>query len=230
MKAAPTTHSAIAAFIRANLHLQPVPLVPEVLIHTAHPRSGLHAFLDRDADAPYWAYPWAGGIALARYVLDHPEAVRGKSVLDIGAGAGVVAIAAALAGADHVTAAERDANGVAAIELNAAANRVALDIRHEDLGLNQEVFDAQVVLAGDVFYDAKVARRNAALLDRYRALGAHILVGDPGRIHLPLEGLRRLAEYRLDDFGDTREARSSIGAVFVPVADLFPLVQVDCRS
>src|SRR5262245_10976783 len=111
----PRSHEDAAQFIRQNLHLQPVPSVPEIRIYTAHPASGLRRLLDEGEGgaAPYWAYPWAGGAALARFLLDRPETVAGRRVLDLGAGSGLVGIAAAKAGAREVIAAEIDPHGIA---------------------------------------------------------------------------------------------------------------------
>src|SRR5690606_41947200 len=110
----------------AHLRLTPVPGVPEIRIHRATPSSGLRRFGEADSGftAPYWAHWWGGGLGLARYLLDHPESVRGKRVLDLGAGSGLVGISAALAGAAHVAAADVDPYAIAVIPMNAAANGV----------------------------------------------------------------------------------------------------------
>ena len=200
-----------ARFIRDNLKVAAVPLVPEIRLYTAHCRSGLSQ-LTGDA-APYWAYPWAGGLALARYVLDHPECVRGLRVLDLGAGSGVAGIAAARAGAASVICAEIDPYGIAAIGLNAALNGVAVKCCGDDLtrGGAPEV---AVVLAGDVFYAAAVARKVTRFLHRCAMSGAAVLVGDPGRAHLPQARLHLVAEYPLRDFGDAPAALPGSGKVF----------------
>ena len=151
--------------------MPPVPALPEIRLYTAHPGSGLrrlvepHQSADDDAvepsdDAPepqppYWAYAWAGGAVLARYILDHPQSVAGRRVLDLGAGSGLVGIAAAKAGASAVIAAEIDRNGVAAIGLNAAANGVAITIVDKDITTGPPPA-VDLVLAGDVFYGRRL--------------------------------------------------------------------------
>jgi len=189
------------AFIRDNLHVAPVPGLPELRIHMAHPGSGLWRLRDRDTDEPpYWAYAWAGGAVLARYILDHPEAVRGKRLLDLGAGSGIVGIAAAKAGAD-VSAAEIDPFGRAALALNAAENAVAITLISGDL-LAGPPAEVDLIAAGDVFYNAQVGGRMTAYLDRCAQAGVTILVGDPGRVSLPMERLDAIADYMVPDFGD----------------------------
>lgn len=207
-----------AIFIKANLRLAPVPALPEIQLYTAHPGSGLRRLVDPDGDAPepqppYWAYAWAGGAVLARYVLNHPQSVSGRRVLDFGAGSGLVGIAAAKAGAGTVIAAEIDRNGVAAIGLNAAANGVEITIVDKDIttGLLPAV---DLVLAGDVFYGYEVASRVIPFLDRCLAAGIEVLVGDPRRTDLPLSRLRLLAEYQVPDFGDAKGATTKPSGVF----------------
>jgi predicted nicotinamide N-methyase len=202
----------LASFIRENLRLAPVPCIPEIRLYTAHPASGLRRLV-AGAPAPYWAYPWAGGIALARYVLERPQIVDGLGVLDLGAGSGLVGIAAAKAGAGEVIAAETDGNGLAAIPLNAAANGVALRVIGEDV-LSGEPPQVDLVLAGDVFYDADLAVCVEAFLDRCLDRGIAVLVGDPGRQPLPRARLRLLAEYAVPDFGAGKSGETGRSAVF----------------
>lgn len=201
----------VKSFIRENLLLAAVPSVPEIRLHTAHPGSGLRR-LEGDA-APYWAYPWAGGTALARYILDHPQTVLGRSVLDLGAGSGLVAIAAAKAGARDVLAAEIDRNALAALELNLAANAVSATIIDQDI-LGAEPPPVDLVLVGDLFYERRLATRVTAFLDRCVTAGIEVLVGDLGREHLPLSRLKMLADYPVPDFGDGRGAALKLGRVF----------------
>lgn len=185
-----------AAFILANLPLAPVPSLPGIRIHTARPDSGLRRLVGTAGAGrpPYWAYAWAGGIALARYLIDRPETVAGRRVLDFGAGSGLVAIAAARAGAASVVASEIDPHGAIAIALNAAANGVALSVLPAGLA-GGALPDVDLVLAGDVFYDRAAARSSGAYLDRCLAAGIEVLVGDPGRATLPRHRLRTLARY-----------------------------------
>jgi predicted nicotinamide N-methyase len=209
-----------AAFIRENLRLLPVPSLPEIRLYTAHPASGLHRFSRADgpeALPPYWAYPWAGGLALARHVLDHPEIAAGRRVLDLGTGSGLVAIAAAKAGAAAVSAADIDRNAVAAGRLNAAANGVAVAFSHSDLTAGPPP-SADLVLAGDLYYDPSLAERVTAFLDRCLAVGIAVLIGDPWRAHLPRARLRAIAEYRVPDFGETAATRPSAVLALEPAA------------
>lgn len=220
-----------ATFIKANMRLAPVPALPEILLYTAHPASGLRRLVDphRGADAdddtvepdddtleqqpPYWAYAWAGGAVLARYILNHPQSVAGRRVLDLGAGSGLVGIAAAKAGAGAVIAAEIDRNGVAAIGLNAAANGVEITIVDQDITTGPPPA-VNLVLAGDVFYSREVALRVIPFLDRCLEAGIEVLVGDPRRNDLPLSRLRLLAEYQVPDFGDARGVATKPSGVF----------------
>ena len=187
-----------ADFIRANLRQAPAPLVPEILLYTAHSGSGLsrlgEGHAGEDALPPYWAYPWAGGIALARYLLDHPAQVAGARVMDLGAGSGIVAIAAAMAGASEVRAVDIDRHAVAATAINAAANGVTVASACGD-PTGDPPAEADVIAVGDLFYDGALADRVLAYLDRCLDCGSAVLIGDPGRTWLPRGRLRQVAAY-----------------------------------
>ena len=187
-----------ADFVRANTAIASPPLVPEIRLHLASEITPLwqatEASLARDQlPPPYWAFAWAGGQALARHILDHPELVRGRAVLDFGAGSGLVAIAAAKSGA-RVTAAEIDRFAAAAIGLNAALNGVAVAIEGADV-IGGEPAPWQVVLAGDMCYERPLAERLTRWLRAIAAQGVTVLLGDPGRAYLPTAGLEPLARY-----------------------------------
>lgn len=184
-------------FIRKFLPLAPLRFLPGIRLHQPTPQSGLAAWLAASGGGhtpPYWAYAWAGGAALALHLRAHPELVAGRTVLDFGAGSGLVGIAAALAGASTVSAFEPDANGRVAIALNAAANGVAISVVESPVA-------AEIVLAGDVFYDAQVARQTLARLEQLAAGGAAVLVGDPFRRDLPTGRLTEIAGYTVPDMG-----------------------------
>ncbi|MEI9965880.1 MAG: 50S ribosomal protein L11 methyltransferase [Caulobacteraceae bacterium] len=192
-------------FIREHLPLARSRPLPQIRLHQARPDSGLHRLAEADEagfGSPYWAYPWAGGLALARHILDRPETV-GRRVLDLGAGSGLVAIAAALAGAGEVTAADIDPYAVAALGLNAAANGAIISAICGDLTAGPPPA-VDIVVVGDLFYDRALAGRVTAFLDRCLDAGIEVLVGDPGRAFLPRERLRVLARYPTPDFGEER--------------------------
>lgn len=193
------TATTPAAFVRASTRLAPAPHVPEIRLHLADDAVGLwekteEEFGTSGLPPPFWAFPWAGGQALARHVLDHPELVRGRSVVDLASGSGLVAIAAAKAGAIAVSANDVDRFAGAAIPLNATANAVTVAVILEDI-LDGDGGDADVVLAGDVFYDKPMADRVLAFFMRAQARGARVLVGDPGRAHLPRKRFTAVATY-----------------------------------
>ncbi|MGR9190106.1 class I SAM-dependent methyltransferase [Rhizobium leguminosarum] len=190
------------AFIKANLPILPVPSIPEIRLHTAGPASGLWRLAGRrEADpAPYWAYPWAGGAVLARHLLDRPEIVVGRRVLDLGAGSGLVAIAAAKVGAAAVTAVDIDANAIAAIGLNAAINDVNIVAVAADI-TGDSPPETDLLVVGDLFYDPMLALRVMAFLRRCQASGIEVLIGDPERAHLPHGELSRIATHTVADFG-----------------------------
>ena len=192
-------------FIRTNLDLIPAPSVPEIQLFRAHPRSGLSRLLGEDGATPYWAYGWAGGTVLARYLLDHPEVAAGRKVLDIGTGSGIVAIAAMKAGAASAMAVDIDANAIAAATLNAEANGVEITTIEADL-LDGPAPEADLILVSDLFYDKATAERLTAFLLR---CDADILVGDPGRAYLPHPYLTAIAEYDVPDFGVGHSGKSS---------------------
>ncbi|HEX6979140.1 MAG TPA: 50S ribosomal protein L11 methyltransferase [Alphaproteobacteria bacterium] len=190
------------AFVRAQTAIAAPPLVPELRLHLATEVTPLwqatEAVLARtNLPPPYWAFAWPGGQALARYVLDHPDVVRGRAVLDFAAGSGIGAIAAAKAGAARVTATDIDAHAAAAMRLNAAANGVTFAISTDDLTRADDADDGvwDVVLAGDVCYERPMAEAVLAWLRRQVGRGAVVLMADPGRAYLPSSGLVEIARY-----------------------------------
>jgi len=186
--------------IEARLRLRPVPYVPELRLYQADEAVGLWELAGggyaSDRPPPFWAFAWAGGRALARHVLDHPETVAGRRVLDLGAGSGLVAVAAALAGAARVRAVDVDPDAVAAIDRNARSNGVAVDAELAD-PLDGGAGDAEVVLAGDAFYTGAMAGRVLGFLRRAARDGARVLVGDADRGFLPGGLFRRVATYEV---------------------------------
>lgn len=187
----------INSFIRAQTVVAHPPLVPEIALHLATEITPLwqatEARLEREGiEPPYWAFPWAGGQALARHLLDRPQTVAGKRVLDFGAGSGLVALAAARGGA-MVEAAELDPMAAAAINLNAALNNLPVTVITGDVIGRDGGWD--VVLAGDMFYERKLAAAALPWLRGLVARGALVLLGDPGRAYLPESGLTEVAVY-----------------------------------
>ena len=209
-----------SGFIAANLPLAAVPFVPEIRLHMATPASGLRRMLEATGapGSPYWAYPWAGGAVLARFIIDRPQTVAGRRILDLGTGSGLVAIAAAKAGAASVIAADTDPNALAALCLNAAANGVEVETWAHDV-IDGPPPDVDMILAGDVFYETGLAARATAFLDRCLDAGATALVGDPGRTPLPRHKLRLLAEYVVADFGAAAQGGEKPAFVFAFQAD-----------
>ncbi len=183
-------------FIRERTAPAPVPLVPELSLWQASELTPLwHATaaeLHGWDDSPFWAFPWAGGQALARHLLDHPELVAGRRVLDFASGSGLVAIAAARAGAAEVAAVDVDPFCRAAVLLNAELNHVSVEFRGED-PLRAAPGDWDVVLAGDVFYERALAGRAAAWFRALAAAGVRVLVGDAGRLYAPRDGFAEVA-------------------------------------
>lgn len=169
-----------AEFVRTQTALLAVPLVPEIRVHSA---SDVSPIWNELPSLPYWCAPWPGGQALARWLLDHPEAVRGKRVMDFGTGSGVVAIAAMMAGAASVVAVDIDRFATTACALNAEANRVVVHTVNRDL-VDTAQPDIDVVVAGDVWYEEDPARRFDAW---FRTLSARVLTGDPGRHYVPAD-------------------------------------------
>jgi predicted nicotinamide N-methyase len=207
------------AFIRANTQLLPVPLVPEIVLHTASEAVPLWTKTEDELGEaglppPFWAFAWAGGQALARFVLDHPEHVAGKSVIDLASGSGLVAIAALKAGAANVIGFDIDAFARAAMALNAAANGVAFKARGEDLLGDAIAPDAQTILAGDIFYERDTAQRAFAFLSAQAMQGATVLIGDPGRSYLPKDRLRKIADYNVPVTRDLEDAEIKNTAVW----------------
>ncbi|KQZ30939.1 nicotinamide N-methyase [Mesorhizobium sp. Root552] len=187
-------------FIRDNTALLAPPHVSEILLHLADEAHDLWLRTEEELaeiglPPPFWAFAWAGGQGLARYVLDHPETVRGKRVLDFASGSGLVAIATAKAGAAEVTAADIDPFCETAIKLNAHANGVDVGFVGTDCVDTDAGWD--VVLAGDVFYEKPFAERLIPWFSALKSRGATILVGDPGRAYLPKSGFEKLAMYEV---------------------------------
>jgi predicted nicotinamide N-methyase len=210
-------------FIQRNTAVVAPPLVPEIRLYLATQMTPIwHATeetLARGAvPPPYWAFAWAGGQALARYLLDHPETVRGREVLDIGSGSGIVAIAAAKAGATRVVAAEIDHFAAAAIALNMALNGVTIRIETRDL-LDRAAAGWGVALAGDICYEEPMSSRAMTLLRRIAARGRLALLGDPGRSYLPRSGLIERARYTVLTSRELEDRDEREGVVWQVLAE-----------
>ena len=187
------------AFVLRHTRLRPVPGLEDVRLHLADEVLPLwHAVQvetgDPDAALPYWAFAWAGGLAIGRYLLERPEAVAGRRVFDLATGSGLCAIAAMRAGATEATGVDIDAFAAAAIGLNARANGARVTVLRRDV-LDEEPPDTDVILAGDCWYDARLAERVLPWLRRAEEHGIDVLVGDPGRRYLPTGELVELARY-----------------------------------
>jgi predicted nicotinamide N-methyase len=188
------------SFIRTNTTLIAPPLVPEIRLHLATEVVPLWRKTEEELESegippPFWAFAWAGGQALSRYVLDNPQGVAGKSVLDFGSGSGLVAIAAAKAGAKAVLAADVDRFAAAAISENARANMCDIEITDDDVIGRMEGW--QTVLVGDMCYERQLAERLLVWLRELARGGANVLLGDPGRSYFPQSGVEKLATYRV---------------------------------
>ena len=206
------------AFVLRHTRLQPVPGLGEVRLHLADEVLTLwHAIQietdDPDAALPYWAFAWAGGLAIGRYLREHPEAVAGRRVFDLASGSGLCAIAALGAGASVATAADIDPFAAAAITVNARANGRRVTVVRRDV-LDEEIPDVDVILAGDCCYEAGLAERALPWLQRARARGIEILVGDPGRRYLPVHALVEVASYDVRTTTELEDLDRKQGGVY----------------
>ena len=205
------------AFIRAQTRLLPVPHAPEIQLYLADEATELWQKTEDDLGEiglppPFWAFAWAGGQGLARYVLDHPEVVKGRSVLDVASGSGLVAIAAAMAGASRIIANEIDEFALEAIPINASANGVEVEVRAGSLIGLDEGWD--VVLAGDISYERDMASAMTGWLEGIARRGATVLVGDPGRSYLARDRLVEIAAYQVAVSRALEDAEIKRAAVF----------------
>jgi predicted nicotinamide N-methyase len=205
-------------FILANTKLLPVPLVPEIKLYLAEESLPIWQKTEEELEArnippPYWAFAWAGGMALARYILDHTSLVAGRHVLDLGSGSGLAAIAAAKARAAAVQAAEIDAFAITAITLNAEANGVSVMTIERDLLADAQA-SAEVLLIGDLFYERGLAERTLAYCEQARAHQALVLVGDPQRSYFPRDRFEPLAEYAVPVTRELEDAEIKRTAVW----------------
>lgn len=205
------------SFILAHAALLPVPHAPEISLHVAQEATELWQKTEDELATiglppPFWAFAWAGGQALARYLLDNPEIVAGRRVLDFASGSGLVAIAAAKAGAASVEACDIDAFAADAMALNAGANAVALTIRLEDLVGRDEGWD--VICAGDVCYEKAMAGRVIDWLAGLARRGTLVLIGDPGRSYLPRAALTEIASYEVPVTRSLEDAEIKRSAVW----------------
>lgn len=190
-----------AAFIRENTRLQPVPHAPEISLWLADEITPIWRLTEEElgemgVPPPFWAFAWAGGQALSRYILDHPHEVAGKRVLDFAAGSGLVGVAAMKAGAASVLCADIDPFCEAAVAANAEANTVPLNFTDRNL-LDAPPPEVDVICAGDICYEKPMTDTVLAWLAQARASGTRVLIGDPGRTYFPRTGLDFLAEYRV---------------------------------
>lgn len=224
--------ASLRGFVLRHTVLRQVPGLEEVRLHLADEVLPLWRDVqletgEADTGLPYWAFAWGGGLAIGRYLREHPEAVAGRRVFDLGSGSGLCAIAALKAGADEATGADIDPFAATAMRLNARANGCRVGVVERDV-LDEEPPDADVILAGDCWYEARFAERVTQWLQRARDRGIDVLVGDPGRRYLPADEVVELAAYEvrttteLEDM-DRKQAwvyalRPSAGAAVTPGA------------
>ena len=198
------------AFILANTRLQAVPHAPELRLHLADEVTPIWRMTEEELGAmglppPFWAFAWAGGQGVARWLLDHPQEAAGKRVVDFATGSGLVAIAAMRAGARSALGSDVDAFCEAAVAVNAAANGVEVEFTDADL-LEGESPEVELICAGDVWYEQPLAGRVREWLERAHRRGVRVLVGDPGRTYFDASGLTQLAEYRVPTTRDLEDS------------------------
>ncbi len=219
----PSDRDGWREFILANTKVMTPPHVPEIRLHLAEESVPIWQKTEDELGAmnvppPFWAFAWAGGQALARYLLDNPAEVAGRSVIDLGTGSGLAAIAAKLAGARTVLAADIDQISMAAVDVNAAANGVSIDVTDADL-LNHDYPGQDVLLVGDLFYERQLGERVLAYCRLAAAGGARVLIGDPHRSYFPRDSLVRIADYEVPvtrELEDALVKRSSVWSLVGP--------------
>ncbi len=207
-----------SGFILANTRLLTPPLVPEIHLHLAEESLPIWRKTEEELGEiglppPYWAFAWAGGQALARYILDHGELIQGRTVIDIGAGSGLSAIAAAKVGASCVVASDIDAIAVTAMGLNAAANGVSITATSDDW-LAGAPPPADIVLVGDLFYERPLAERVMAFVQAAAARGSLVLVGDPRRNYFPTDAFTAIAQFEVPVTRELEDAEIKRAAVW----------------
>ena len=210
--------AAARAFVLRHARLRPVPGLEGIRLHLADDVLTLwHAVQletkDPDAALPYWAFAWAGGLAIGRYLREHPERVLGRRVFDLASGSGLCAIAALHAGASSATAADIDGFAAAAIELNARANGRRVSVVRRDV-LDEAPPDVDVILAGDCWYEARLAERVGVWLRSAHARGIDVVLGDPGRRYLPTADLTQLAAYEVRTTTELDDMERTHGFVY----------------
>ncbi len=210
--------SSPRAFVLRHTRLRPVPGIPTIRLHLADEILPLwHAIQvetdDPDAALPYWAFAWAGGLAVASHLRDQPEIVAGRRVLDFASGSGLCAIAALQAGAQAVSATDIDAFAAASIERNARANRCRISVVARDV-LDDPPPDVDVILAGDCWYEGSLAERVLPWLRRAHDRGIEVLVGDPGRRYLPTDALDEIATYAVQTTTELEDLDQKVGRVY----------------
>jgi|GEM_PF-57647 len=217
------TASSLERFIRENTVIEPTQLVPEIPLHLATEIAPLWEATEIElAEAglppPFWAFAWAGGQGLARFILDNPRFVRGKRVMDFASGSGLVAIAASLAGAKEVVACDIDSFAVTAIGLNAGLSATDIEIWMEDVThRHNDTFPDggfDIVLAGDVFYERPLAEKSVRWFQSLVPSGARVFVGDPGRAYVPKEGLKLHASFDVPTSLELEDQESRTTSVF----------------
>lgn len=214
----PTDLGSVSRFIRQNTKLLAPPLVPEIVLHLAAESLPIwqkteDELGEMNVPPPYWAFAWAGGQAIARYLLDNPEICRGQTVLDVGTGSGIAAIAAAKAGAKKVAASDVDVLAVASCGLNAAANAVSITITAAD-ALNAPPGGEDVIIIADLFYERALAERVLSYIFDAKSKGSMVLIGDPQRGYFPKGHFARLAEYQVPVTRELEDAEIKRAAVW----------------
>jgi predicted nicotinamide N-methyase len=220
--------SSTRGFVLRHTRLRRVPGLEEIQLHLADEVLPLWRAVqvdtdDPDAALPYWAFAWAGGLAIGRYLRANPGRVTGRTVLDVASGSGLCAIAAMRAGARSATGVDIDRYAAAALELNARANGVRIGVVRRDI-LDEEPPDVDVILAGDCVYDAGLAARIVPWLRRAHDRGMDVLLGDPGRRYLPSDGLVQLASFEVRTTTELEDLDHKEGRVYglVPAAAVSP--------
>ena len=209
---------SLAHFVKANTELLAAPLVPEIVLHLAAESLPIwqkteDQLGEMNVPPPYWAFAWAGGQAMARYLLDNPDVCRGRAVLDLGSGSGICAIAAAKAGAGRVLAADIDVVALAAIKLNGKANDVHIETTADDLLARPGLRDG-LVIVGDLFYERDLADRVLGFIDSAKAAGCAVFIGDPQRSYFPRGRFEKLFEYQVPVTRELEDAEIKRTAVW----------------